>query len=683
MSISFSPGAFATRFPGRVRPVRRRPALCLTLGLTLALGTALCLPVATTAGAADNGPITAITLSSGGLAEVTRRADIDSAGRITMTVPLDQVNDVLKSIVVFDEAGAVEGITLPGPDPLAETFKNLPFSADDLRSPAALLSALQGTDVRLDRAGSSSVEGRVLGVSTRNNGDSGEALIVSVLSGGRIRTVELAADTEIAFLNEDVAAQVARGLAAVGGGKIDGARTVTLKVAGEGAREVAVAYVVPAPIWKTAYRVVTLDRGKARLQAWAVLENASGEDWEDVAVTLSSGAPVTLSQRLHDLYWKRRREVPVDVSEGYVPRMDTGAEPAFEMAEADSMPRARSQVGALAAPAMAAPVKRRFADATVGEAVEGTVTAAFTLPWPVSLASGDTLSAPIVDQDVPAQSVSLYQPDSGMVHPVAAILIENATGTSLPKGILTVYDEQEGYVGDAQIDGMPAGESRMASFATDRKLRVATRTSGDTRIVSLKVVNGVMTAAVSESATTDYSVKSVAGEPRTVIIEHVRRPGWTLTAADLMDETATHHRLKLDVAAGGTAQSSAVEERTLSESYALVSTDAARLLYLARQAPDEATAGKLRALAALQTGITEAERLIGRLRQDKDAETADQERHRANLAASGPGSDLYRRAARKLDQSETRIEEIEREVDSQIARRDDLRGELTEAIKAF
>ena len=79
---------------------------------------------------ADNGPITSITLSSGGLAEVVRKADIDSSGLINMTVPLEQVNDVLKSIVVFDEAGVDEGITLPGPNPLAETFKNLPKPTD-------------------------------------------------------------------------------------------------------------------------------------------------------------------------------------------------------------------------------------------------------------------------------------------------------------------------------------------------------------------------------------------------------------------------------------------------------------------------------------------------------------------------------------------------------------------------
>ena len=643
----------------------------------------LCL-IAPTAGlAADNGPITSITLSSGGLAEIVRKADIDSAGLINMTVPLDQVNDVLKSIVVFDQAGVVEGITLPGPNPLAETFKNLPFSVDDLQSPARLLSALQGTKVRLDRAGSS-VEGLVLGVSARDQGDRGQVFVVSVLSDGRITGVELGADTEVSFLDADISQKVARALTAVGSGKADGARTVALKVAGEGAREVAVSYVVPAPIWKTAYRVVTLEDNKARLQAWAVLENASGEDWDNVEVTLSSGAPVTLKQRLHDLYWKQRREVPIDVSAGYVPPADTGAEPVFDASESEVLLESRSQIASFAAPAAAPrPVARKMADANVGEAVEGAVTAAFTLPWKVSLDSGETLSAPIVDKVVSAETVSVFKPESGLAHPIAAILIDNETDTSLPRGILTVYDEQEGYVGDAQINGMPSGESRMASFATDKKVRIAQSATGDNQITSIKVNDGVLTASVRETSVTRYAIKGAPDGERTVIIEHAKRPGWTFSSDNEMDSTVSHHRLRVEVAEGVTESVVALQERTLSESYALISTDANRLIYLSRRSPDRAISAKLRELAGLQTEITQIEEQVQQLRYRKEQEGLDQDRHRSNLAATDPGADLYKRAVRKLEESETRIEDIETEIAALLERRAQIRETLGDKIRTF
>ncbi|TYC63408.1 DUF4139 domain-containing protein [Rhodobacterales bacterium] len=637
--------------------------------------------------AADNGPITSITLSSGGLAEVVRKADIDSDGLIRMTIPLEQVNDVLKSIVVFDDAGAVEGITLPGPSPLAETFKNLPFAEEDLQSPALLLARLQGTNVRLDRAGSQT-EGMVLGVSSRNRGDRGSVDVVSVLSNGKIVGVELEPDTEITFLDEDIREKVVKALSAVGSGKSDGSRSVSLKVTGEGEREVAVSYVVPAPIWKTAYRIVTMDDDTARLQAWAILENASGEDWDNVEVTLSSGAPVTLKQRLHDLYWKERLEVPVDVSAGYVPPMDEGAEPSSDTfrSERKLQRSGLADRNALPAPlAEAAPSFDAFemAEAQVGEASEGAVTASFQIPWPVSLQSGETLSAPIVDKVVPAETVSVFQPGSGSQHPVAAILIRNETDTSLPQGILTVYDRTEGYVGDARIGGMPSGESRLASFATDKKVRINQTREPDYRITKIKVVNGVLTASVLEKSTVSYVIKGAPDGDRTVVIEHPRMHGWKFSSPQHFEDTPTHNRLKIDVAEGATETVSAVSEKTISETFALVRTSADQLLDLSNRAPDPETAEKLQDLAALQSEITQVTRRIEGLQRDKAEETTDQQRHRANLAAVEPGADLYKSSAFKLTQSETRIEEIDQQIAELEKREAEIRETLGEAIRTF
>src|SRR5262249_58748756 len=108
----------------------------------------------------------------------------------------------------------------------------------------------------------------------------------------------------------EVGAKRSRAAAAVGRSKVDRAREVEIKVDGAGKRDVSLTYVVPAPVWKTAYRVVLDDGGKARLQAWAILENATGEDRQDVDVTLSSGSPVTLKQRLLESYLRDRPGIP-------------------------------------------------------------------------------------------------------------------------------------------------------------------------------------------------------------------------------------------------------------------------------------------------------------------------------------------------------------------------------------
>jgi hypothetical protein len=69
-------------------------------------------------------------------------------------------------------------------------------------------------------------------------------------------------------------------------------KAVSLHFAGEGKRKVEVGYVIENPIWKTSYRLV-LKEGKPYLQGWAVVENPTDEDWQQVTMALVSGRPIS------------------------------------------------------------------------------------------------------------------------------------------------------------------------------------------------------------------------------------------------------------------------------------------------------------------------------------------------------------------------------------------------------
>ena len=67
-------------------------------------------PTATAATAttpARTGDIRSIVLFSGGVAEIVRAANVSGEATVGMEVPLDQVNDVLKSLVVRNPGGTV------------------------------------------------------------------------------------------------------------------------------------------------------------------------------------------------------------------------------------------------------------------------------------------------------------------------------------------------------------------------------------------------------------------------------------------------------------------------------------------------------------------------------------------------------------------------------------------------
>ena len=76
-------------------------------------------------------------------------------------------------------------------------------------------------------------------------------------------------------------------------------------------RPIAIAYAVPMAAWKATYRVVLPDAGahasepaaapgagRVLLQAWALVDNVTDEDWSDVSLALASGAPLSFASDL-------------------------------------------------------------------------------------------------------------------------------------------------------------------------------------------------------------------------------------------------------------------------------------------------------------------------------------------------------------------------------------------------
>ncbi|WP_246225956.1 DUF4139 domain-containing protein [Chelativorans xinjiangense] len=606
---------------------------------------------------ASGSRIEAITLSSGGLAEVHRSAPVDGSGTLRIDVPLEQVDDILKSLLVRDPAGAIGAVTLDGLSPVEETFRRLPFTPEEMGSLPDLAASLQGVGVRAS-SGGRTVEGVVLGVGTRQAGEgetSRTERILSVMTdSGEIEVLNLGADAVLDILDEAMREKVREAASVSGRGRTDDIRSIAVELSGEGSRAVGLSYVVPAPVWKTAYRLVTGGEGTARLQAWAVIENATGEDWQNVALTLSSGAPVTLAQRLHQRYWHERPEVPVTAGSATPPRPD--AAKAMSMAEEDEEAGFDMRQQMMAAPEAVMSAEMP-ASAPIGRAVaeEGETTATYRLPSPVDLAAGQTLSVPFVDEEVPAERVSVFQPERNDTHPVAALFLENATAASLPPGLLTVYDDRDGYIGDAQLTGLPAGESRMASFAADRKVEVTTQSQPRETVSRIAIVDGTVRATRLSRLTTTYSVKGAADAPRTLIIEHPRRNGWRFSSGALDSATPSHHRLRVEVAAGGTAEVVATAERSDTEVFALLNADADALFGWSGAAADPDTASKLAELAELRQRAAEAAREVDDMERDLERAADSQARIRDNLAAVPADSTLGQRYVSMLEEEENRI----------------------------
>lgn len=627
-----------------------------------------------------------VVLSTAGLGQFDWSAEVAGPAELALTVDLDQVDDILKSLVVVDPAGAPAGVRLPGLAPLDQAFRALPFGPEALDDPAALLGALRGAEIALD--GPRRISGRLVAVTVDSSGQ-GEAPRrhrLTLMTDDGLAQAVLEEAEGLRFLDPAVAAQVADGLAALRANRAQDARTLTVALAaGDAApRRVDLTYVVAAPVWKAAYRLVLPEDGDgALLQGWAVVENATGTDWDAVELTLLSGNPVTFRQALYQSYYVPRPELPVQVVESVTPRTDAGI---MESLAAMRFPAPAP----VAAEAAFAPML--MAGDAAGPAVtagEDDIQVSFRFDGAFDLPAGHTLLAPFLHAALTAERVWLYQPDTHPSFPLAAVSLENDSGATLPPGILTLYaGANSDHAGDAALPVLPAGESRLVTFALDRTTRIDRQEpASDQRLDRLTVERGVLTARREVRRVTEYVVRAPAERGRTLLIEHPRRDGWTLTvpAGVTATETPGHHRLRLDLAAGETARLPVTETRLESERIALLDLAPDRLLAWAEAAGplDPDLRDRLAGLADQRRALQRAEETMARLRAGLDDLAREQDRLRANLAAVPDGSDLSRRYLADMAALEDRIAAARGERDAAEQALAEARTRFADAVAAL
>ncbi|MFY7778656.1 MAG: DUF4139 domain-containing protein, partial [Elstera sp.] len=263
--------------------------------------------------------VTAVLLTQAGVATVEQEAKVKGDDTLDLTVPFSQVDDVLKSLIVLDPAGAVQRVTLAGSSD-DSALADLPVPPEALTSTSALLQALVGQLIEIDNT-LRSQKGRLMAVIEREEAQGKDRpepvrrLILSLLTETGLTETVLEPGATVRLTDKALQARLDRALASLAEGRDRSARTLAISLAGQGERVAKLAYVVAAPVWKATYRLDLSPDGKtARLQGWAVLENRTGKDWKNIRLTLSSGQPVTFRQPLYASTWVDRPEIAPTVA---------------------------------------------------------------------------------------------------------------------------------------------------------------------------------------------------------------------------------------------------------------------------------------------------------------------------------------------------------------------------------
>jgi len=187
----------------------------------------------------------------------------------------------------------------------------------------------------------------------------------------------------------------------------------------------------------------------------------------------------------------------------------------------------------------------------------------------------------------------------------------------------------------------------------------------ESAITTAKVVDGVLWTRNSHVAIQEYVLTSSAEVPRTVVVEHPRRGGWTLAEPEKPWETTDAlYRCRVTVPAGKEASLKVRETRVDDEQFAILDLQQDSLLWYAGNGAIPAKVRTaLQQAAQLKAQVADAERQREQKQQELQAIVQDQNRLRGNMQTVTQNSDYYRRLLAKLNDQETKVEALQTESD--------------------
>jgi hypothetical protein len=146
-----------------------------------------------------------------------------------------------------------------------------------------------------------------------------------VSDAGEIRVVEITAGVTVKLAERDSTEQVGAYMGLLASQRARDQRLMRIATAGSGERDLLISYISEVPVWKTTYRIVLPSRGGApQLQAWAIIDNTIGEDWQNVELSLVAGAPQSFLQQLSQPLYAQRPVVPLPKSLLVAPQTHQG-----------------------------------------------------------------------------------------------------------------------------------------------------------------------------------------------------------------------------------------------------------------------------------------------------------------------------------------------------------------------
>lgn len=696
-------------------------------------------------------PVTHVSLYKNGVGFFEHAGRVNGDEAVTIDLTSAQLNDVLQSLTAIDlNGGRITGASYNSTTPLEQQLRALPLSLGEEPTQQDLYHSLRGARVEVTGAGGG-FSGRILSLEARAvPAGNDESKLVSerrfltvVADTGATRTLELTTATTVRLLDTTLRGDLNSYLELLDRNRTEGVRHLTLTDRGTGSRGLQVSFLSEVPVWKSTYRILFTDSVKgsgasssnkvdtATLQGFSVVDNATGEDWKNVRLSLIAGSPQSFLQPLAQPIYARRAEVPIAQDAQLTPQTHASAVEVFKENRMVGMSMGNGAgsgvgvaggvmggIGGAPAPtlqsqrAIGGPLAKNLNPGSVNQTVSvasaapmiayetvaaesivpNATTAAFddffayNLTDPVTIPRNGSALVPILQTKIQSERVTLWSPSEAM--PLRALWITNTSDLTVDRGSFSIV-ENGAFGGEGLLETIHPGEKRLLSYAADQAVRVSVDYRNDTsRVTTISASKGVLRATSAGVAEVEYLVHNAAPDARVVIVEQPRRAGWDLDSDPKPAETTpTAYRFRVATAAKETVRLHIGERRTFEQHFRLVdSSDQQLTVFLQNAKAGPAVMQQLepvfaakRAVAALDAQIREKQDAISQL-------VNDQKRVRDNLGAlkgSAEERSLAKRYTAELNAQEDTLVALRRDLAGLQQQRQSAEADLSNKIETL
>jgi hypothetical protein len=680
-------------------------------------------------------PLRRVVLYKSGVGYFEHDGRVRGNEDVEIDLTSSQLDDVLKSLTALDlSGGRIVGASYNSQDSAGHQLEALPVTLNDKNTLSELLQELRGARLEV-RTSAGAFTGRLMSVEEKSKTESGAEVKhdqVSLLGdGGEVRSFALDPSTSLRFADRDLEQQLARALGLLDSTHQEDTRHLVLSTTGTGERQLRVSYISEVPVWKTTYRIVLPSQAnssaaKPLLQGWAVVDNTVGEDWNDIELSLAAGAPQSFIQHISQPYYTQRPEVPMP--RGVLLSPQTHGE---TLDSADAVMAAGSTAngpggggrgggartgvgfGAGIASGSGGGVGSGYGGATGGGSFiaddtefkvdEGAFLAAarninaargnslgdlfqYTLKDHVTIRKNESALVPIVQTDITAEKVSLWNAGLGMPRPLRALWLTNSSPLVLDGGSFSIVEGQA-FAGEGLLDSIQPGEKRLISYAADLAMQVvAKQEATPEKTTRVKVARGILIRTVESRQKVNYTVRNEDAGTRTLVIEHPVRTGWKLVP-DLQpdEESATAYRFKIEVPSKETKTFTVEETRPVSSQFTLNNLNQKQIeTFITQRALTPELEQALRQILAKKDVVAKIDSDINAKQAGVDRIVSDQNRLRENMKAlKGTLEEkaLTERYTGELNDQETQLAALEKDIMALEAQRQKAQEELDSTIE--